>query len=323
MIIEGVLATTHLLNDGYKLTKEALDDFAIQINDRNHALPGNLEHDHTLPPIGKSIFAEVKPLRDGEYALVHTSEIFENPEGVRLDDGSTAFIWQSSIDSRPFKSAETELSDCFVITYSHLGFGDPQTEEDFLALVSQKPGFESPSQPLVQRSVDPGAVILVLLPFLGVIGTMTAHKLADRISDRFAEELVDLYDVIRAGVIGIVKERVDHFRAVTVEVTSRGIPEVEWVARVSDADAVISALTQAELERCVEKSVDLFHSIDARRVQFILDESGQWEFNYLLTGTGQVIGSPMSYTRQVQRLEAMDSTRSNQDNNAPEPLSEP
>ncbi len=311
MITEGTLATTHLLADGFRLAKQVLDDWALEINEAEWALPGNLEHDLTLPPIGKSISAEVKPLEDGEYALVTRFEIFEKPVELKLNGGSIGFLWQSQQDSRPFKSAETDRSGSFVVSYSHQGFDDPQTEEDFLALVSQKPRFESSSQPLVQRSVDPGTVILVLLPFLGAIGTMTAYKLADRISDRFAEELVDLYDVIRAGVIGIVKDKVDHFRAVTVEVTSRGIPEVEWVARVSDADNVIPALIQAELEKCVEKAVDLYHSIDARKVQFILDESGQWEFNFLLTGTGQVIGSPVSYTRQVERLEAMDRTRSN------------
>ena len=310
MIIEGILATTHLLADGHKLSKQALDGMASEINEAEWSIPGNVEHDHTLPPIGKIISAEVKSIEDGEFPLVATSEIFEKPATVNLSDGSTGFMWRSHEDSRPFKSAEAEHPESFVIIYSHQGFEDPDIEKGFVDLVNQKTKFESPSQPLIQRSVDPGTLLLVFLPFVGAVGTMTAYKLAERMSDRFADELVDLYDVIRNGVIGLAKDKIDHLRLVTVVVTSRGIPEVELVAKVADPSPVISALTQAQLETCVDKAVDLYHSIDARKVQFILDESGQWEFNYLLTGTGQVIGSPMSYTRHVQRLKAMNRTPS-------------
>ena len=303
MIIEGTLATTHLLADGYCLAKQVLDDWAFEINEAEWALPGNLEHDLTLPPIGKSISAEVKRLEDGEYALEARYEIFENPVELMLSNGSIGFLWQSQQDFRPFKSAEPDRSGSFVVSYSNRGFSDPNGENDFLALVNQKPKFESSPGPIIRRSVDPEALLLVLLPFLGVVGAVTAQKLADRISDRFADELLDLYEIIRAGVIGLAKDRIDHFRSVTVVATSRGTPEVEFVAKVNDPTRVISALTQEQLGGAIDRAIDLFESTDARKVQFILNESAEWDFNFLLTGSGKVIGSEASYTRQVTEIE--------------------
>ena len=311
MIIEGILATSHLLSDGHILSKQALDGMASEINEAEWSIPSNLEHDHTLPPIGKLISAEVKSLQDGEFALVATSEIFEQPVEISLNDGSTAFVWKSQADSRPFKSAETECSDSILVSYSHKGFSDPGDEDEFRALVRRKPSFESEYQPIIQRSVDAGTLLLVLLPFVGLLGTMTAYKFADRMSDRFADELIGLYDVIRKAVIGLAKDKLNHFKLVTVVVTSRGIPEVEFVAKVADADPVISALTLSELENSIDRAVDLYHSVDARKVQYILGESNKWDFNFLLTGTGQVVGSPASYTRQVEKLNALDRTQSN------------
>lgn len=316
MIVEGILATTHLLADGHKLSKQALDGMASEINEAEWSIPANVEHDHTLPPIGKTISAEVRSLEDGEFALVATSEIFEEPDPMRLNDGSNALLWQSQEDSRPFKMAETECSESILVSYSHQGFSDSGDEEEFQALVRCKPGFASASQPIIQRSIDAGTLFLVLLPFVGLLGTMTVHKLADRMSDRFANELMELYDVIRKAVISLAKDRFDHFRLVTVVVTSGGTPEVEFVAKVADAGPVISALTLSELESSIDRAIDLYHSVDASKVQFILGKSGKWDFNFLLTGTGQVIGSPASYTRQVEKLNAMDRTQSNSGQNA-------
>ncbi|MHC1757937.1 MAG: hypothetical protein AB9917_00185 [Negativicutes bacterium] len=67
-------------------------------------------------------------------------------------------------------------------------------------------------------------------------------------------------------------------------------------------DVAINALTKTKLKECFVKVDDLKRTIAIDKIQFILNESGDWEFNYLCTKTGGVIGAPQSRQRREQRL---------------------
>ncbi len=71
----GIASTTHVDKHYEKMSKEALEDMAKQINKKY--IPQLENHDFNKQ-IGVALYAEVFELHDGECALGHVSGIFEN-----------------------------------------------------------------------------------------------------------------------------------------------------------------------------------------------------------------------------------------------------
>ncbi|MFG6062188.1 hypothetical protein, partial [Salmonella enterica] len=81
---QGIAATTHVDSHGMKISKEALDQLAEDIK-KGESVPAiHIEHDTTLPPIGKVIDGLVEKRKDGEYQLVITQELFDKQLEITL-----------------------------------------------------------------------------------------------------------------------------------------------------------------------------------------------------------------------------------------------
>ena len=62
------------------------------------------------------------------------------------------------------------------------------------------------------------------------------------------------------------------------------------------------------LEKPLKTAQECKDKLGAERVQFLLNKSGEWEFNYLLTDKGQVIGTIESFSRQAHQFELNTTT---------------
>ncbi|MEM6641830.1 MAG: hypothetical protein AAF616_02525 [Bacteroidota bacterium] len=104
-----VLSTTHFDRHGEMMTKEALEMGAETINSGRRPRIG-VEHDMTLPPLGRISNAEVIQGEDGEYYLVAYQEFFDSAEEIKLDDGEIVVREYFSIGGTPFAEVKTETS---------------------------------------------------------------------------------------------------------------------------------------------------------------------------------------------------------------------
>ena len=84
-----------------------------------------------------------------------------------------------------------------------------------------------------------------------------------------------------------------------------GKPFIEFVARSNDSNAVLSALIEEKLVTTLSRAEQLNALFHSEKIQFLLDEKGEWEFNYLLTETGAVIGTEKSFSRRNRRVQLM------------------
>ena len=86
--------------------------------------------------------------------------------------------------------------------------------------------------------------------------------------------------------------------------------QIEFIAQVTDPSAGLSllsdALTLGRLQPAVVSAVEKKYLLDANTVQFTLKTDGVWEFNYLTTSTGAVVGTPASIARREERIELME-----------------
>ena len=94
-IFTGIISSTHVDAHNERMAKEALDGMATQIRERY--IPNLVNHDPNQQ-IGVALYAEVVPLKDGEYALLAVSGIFENEEEFSTyRAGSPNTVWQDYV----------------------------------------------------------------------------------------------------------------------------------------------------------------------------------------------------------------------------------
>jgi len=91
-IVTGIASTTHLDRQNEKVTKDALEDMAVQINQRY--IPFLIEHDWSKH-IGTILYGETFQLMDSEYALGVVIGLFNSEEDKKVFvAGQENTIWE-------------------------------------------------------------------------------------------------------------------------------------------------------------------------------------------------------------------------------------
>jgi hypothetical protein len=98
-------------------------------------------------------------------------------------------------------------------------------------------------------------------------------------------------------------------RPVTYVLQVHGKPNLEFIARSRDANAVISAIAKRDLAGLRPQIDSLHEHLKAEMIQFNLQEDGTWAFNYLLTNDGKVIGARKAFNHRAVVLQEMEGKR--------------
>ena len=228
-----------------------------------------------------------------------------------MPDGTTGIKLEGVSDLRPFR--RHELQEVFKVCYDRTGFAAQQDIEVFSANVQCVLGTVE-VEPYTRRSFSPEHVLIlaVTVPtwFVAKLVYKTAEKITDQLSDSISNDVANLYKTIRLASINYARNRMNRNREVTYIFTLPGDPQIEFFAQVTDPSAGLSllsdALTLGQLQPAVASAVEMKYLLDANTVQFTLRTDGGWEFNYLTTSTGAVVGTPASIARREERIELME-----------------
>jgi hypothetical protein len=317
---EAIMATTHLDLQFQRFSRNCLEDSAQLINSGSRPVV-NIEHDPTLPPMGKILEAKVEKRDDGEYQLVAIREIFERTFWAEFQDGTRLFKQESETDRRPFMDKYAGLSGDYGITYDFVNFDSREAIELFLEEVRSQSEVEFATNVMGRKSKIPDPEIIVQ-----IANTIATYLVAKKVLERVGDKLVDLalaetakfYSFVRSAVISATKYMRPEGRPVTYVFVAPGNPTIEFIARSSAPNLVISAMTLEKLEAALSNARYFHQSFGAVRIQYLLNKEGAWEFNYLLTDTGAVIGTEKSYSRRTrfikllqEKLDANDANGSN------------
>lgn len=307
MKVKAIMATTHVDRHNMKITKEALESGVRQING-DYALVFNLEHDVTLPPIGKVIEAGIEQLEDGEYQLVATNEVFENLKEIKMPDGVTLLEQESSTDHRPFIGSEMQTTDEIEIHYDMVNFESKQKLNQFIQDLKSVADFKE--RTIARKAFIPDPQLIITFTS-GIIAYLTGQKVVEKVADKLIDPVLDdvakLYPLIKSAISGMLRYAIPKNRPITYVFLAPGQPTIEFVARTNNPDLVMSAVLQENIKESFSKAEELRQTVQAVKVQFLLNADGNWTFNYLLTNIGKVIGTPESYSRRARVLELMSS----------------
>lgn len=300
MIREGIVATTHIDAQKVMLSLGALENAARSINVGRKPSFG-LEHDSSVPPLGKSLSARVVKLKDGEFALVVAQEFFEARINLELPDGTIGIKQESESNRDPFSAGNIKVPDIAEICSGVINFQSRTEQQEFAAKVKNESQIDFVEQELIRKSAipDPECIITLGLTLSAVwCSAPVAKKLAETIADIASDELRNLYSFIRATVVHYSSYALPRNRPRTYVIVIPGTPIVELFARSNDPELVIRALLRTPRQELLMQAKDLYETYSAERIQFMLSENGDWEFNYLLTSNGATIGTEKSFRRR-------------------------
>ncbi|RLF02787.1 MAG: hypothetical protein DRJ64_08960 [Thermoprotei archaeon] len=309
MKTKGVIATTHIDSHNMKMTKEALESGAKLMNGPRKIKLG-IEHDETIPPIGKGLKAWVEPTDDGEYKLMQVGELFEEFKVTTLSDGTVLLKQECESDRSPFVIERRVAVDGMALAYDKVNFVSDSSRLEFLAEIHDKSGVDFETGEFFRKSVIPDPEIVIQFSKL-LVQYFIAKKVLDHVGEESAklafDEFKKFYKFAKAAIVTTLKYVIPKNRPVTYVFEVAGEPIVQFVAKITEANVLLSVLTEDELTHVLARAFELGNLLGAEKIQYLLNNDGVWEFNYLLSNTGAVIGTEKSFSRRSKRLELMSS----------------
>ncbi len=303
--IRKTVASSHRDRHNTIITKGALEGLASSINGE-YAVSIGVEHDPTFPPMGKVTDATLEPTDDGEWRVVATQELFDDPVEIALPDGTTAWMQWSPTDQRPFSVSNEDFDDGFVVSIDPANFATPEDYTVFLETLKGDAEFTYETYFRKSLLADPQLIIsfgAIGLYLWSRIGKSAVEQASVPLSREIGNDLAKLYSLIKSAVAGMTKLAIPKNRPQTYIIRVPGSPIVDLIARTADADLLTSSLQAERIAPALEKAMSLKERLGATNVQFEMEATGEWRFNYLLTTTGAVIGRPAKFTERNQQLE--------------------
>ena len=315
-MIEAVarVATTHPMEQaGVKvcLTKESLESASEQANGER-AIPFTVEHDPFCLPIGKTTEAWVEPYGP-EYALMARIHIEDKPKCVIHEGSKNELVYLNFEDApKPFLMKDTNIEDCQIEVMLDLtSFHNKEESDKFLedlkvidSEVSLRHGgrFSLGPEPLVQFILSNPDVSLALAiggwslirveKFVRYTIDETLRKAADEISDSWSGKLIDFFKAYKN------RQSKDDRPTVSQIIVPTDDAHLVLLARI-ESDEEHPRLNFEKLTAEMSKYVDLLE--DAEEVTFARKGTDGWEFVYLKTKSGKVVGTRECYEKTLQK----------------------
>jgi hypothetical protein len=310
--ISSIIATTHLDAHNEIISREALEDSAESVNKGNKPLL-TIEHDVTIPPYGKMLTATVEKQDDGEYQLVAESEIFDDAEWSSLDNVKL-FRQESKTNSSSFVDEYAGiLPDGYEVMVGRINFQSSDIENTFFSEAKESTDLEFTYNDNILRKAaipDPEIIIklaqsLISLLLARDILKIVVDKTLDKVSDKVTDDFAKFYEFVKTTILKYAKYAHPKNRPITYVFVVPTEPRVELVAKTSKPNFVLDAITLEKIRDAIENAEHFEKIIGATKIQFLLNENGDWEFNYLLTKTGGVIGTEKAYSNRAKKFELL------------------
>jgi hypothetical protein len=312
---KAIVATTHKVRNTV-ITVEALESAAKQITVSERKVVFLAEHDHTCPPLGITVAGRVVEIEDGYHGLEVISALYGDPVCVDLPNGETGFLQELPEYPHPLTSSDFGDSQLPEIQIDPNNFGGFENASLFLEEIRKiAPELEYETGIIERRSLVPDPEVVFRLGL-----SLSAIWFVARVSKAGAEaiepRLKRFFDVILETVLKTGKTAIPLLHPTTYIVKVNGDPNVDFVAQSRDPNVVICAFA-GDFSEIAKQVVALRNRFGAEMIQFLLDNKGQWKFNYLLTRDGKVIGSKMSYDRRAVLLREMEAKAREKLENSP------
>lgn len=310
-----IVSSTNLDSQGYMMMKSALDSMLPQLNGKRKPRLG-LEHIRTFPPFGAISNGEVFQGNDKQYYLSAEMLYFDRQEIITLDDGTLLVKEFFSEGEYPFIECEENEITKLAIATDPANFEKPNGPKEIYDLLRLETDLEFDTSEFGRKSElpDPETIITITTILATILGIVKS-KVTEKLGDAVGEDLAKFYKIISKLAIETIKKAKPSNRPKNFVISYPNTQcNIELVITTHKADIVLNSLTKDKLKIIAEK-VEQLKNLDAEKIQFIYNESDVWEFNYLLSKTGAVIGTTKSFNKRNEVYKNILEKQNNEDAN--------
>ncbi len=161
---------------------------------------------------------------------------------------------------------------------------------------------------LVENSIkkslipDPEIVVQVIMGTILYLTTKnTMNKVLEKLADKISDDVVNGYDKLKKIIVSIGK-RVVGSKEITYVLTEAK-QDIELIIKTSSPEDVLNAIEIASDGYITNQTEKYRQYLDGslKKIQYLYNvETTKWEVNYMVTNTGQVIGSEKCYKKAVK-----------------------
>jgi len=307
MIIKGIGSTTQIDAHNMQMSKECLDKAAHDINTDKYAPSFGIEHDITVFPLGKVYKAYVDRLGETDYALHIEQEIYDNISTATIN-GEKYVMVKSNVDDRPFASDKIERNDKFMFAADPVNFESTELLSEYFEELKSE--YEIDTQIFCRKSVipDPELVFQFLeesVKYLLIY--LSSKQVIERVGTAFVDktlnEIGGLYNLVKKAIITGSKYLIPKNRPVTYVFKGNLDYIVELIVKTKNPDTALGAISKENLKDAIDKIDNVIEQFpNLCRVQLVYNEYlNKWEFNYLTTEKGEIIGTEVSYNKSAKQ----------------------
>lgn len=276
------LATTHVDLHGDRFTKSALESMIRQLSEAEGPQWMYMEHDTTLPPIGRVLDVRLVQLEDGEYAVDGEIEIY-NADSYGALAESDVDTTLSNADVVFQRSLLPEGPPEIEICYDPLNY-DTEMVEQFVEETSEV--LPVKTRPLIRKALTPLSILIVLI----------ATPISLFSKGFFTEMGKDVYGFLKKKLVHLVKLR-----------KPMDTPTLIFHVPMPEFEIVVEGSIRSDNDKVLIASADLLQRLHTlatallrrnrlhffSKVTYLLNpETMDWEINYLITRTGAIILGP-------------------------------
>ena len=323
--IDAIISATGRDAHNVVMTKEALDSAAEGMNG-DRAVRMGANHDPFCMPCGKIVEAWVEP-REDRHVLVARFYIEDSVRHlVHRETGEQLALLDFTDYPKPFnKRVEKVSRDKTEVHVDFVNFDSKQDYDGFLYEVNQIDDL-SCGGGFGRKSLIPEPFIHIVLSYpeatavASVVGWWatirvkkfidhtvdeTLRKIGDDISDRLSAKII--------SVFGAYKRHQSHDeRPVVTQITVPGDIELILLTRTAH-DSEFQGIDPTSLRAALERFKDVLHCGDS--IACGREGNGKWEFLYVTTKAGKVIGTLECFNKTIKTLDEVWSRHDSNENN--------
>ena len=307
------LATTGIVKQGgfkVQCTKEAIESIAGQVSGER-ALPFGVEHDPSCMPIGKVTEGWTEPFGDEHVAMarVHVEEdahsVIHEKSGADLVCLSFAgapkpFVRERTNGGKGSLAIAVDWAN-FADMKGHAAFVDAVKQIDEMIVCGKVGRHALVPEPLIEFLVSDIHIKMAVV--VGLWTFRRAEKFIRYTVDETLKRTADaVVEVLSANISRVVKayserQTKDH-RPVLVKVVIPGDMDVILLTKIRGTEEYPEKWLE-ELAVEMEKFGNILQQ--AEEAVFCGTDGG-WEFQYLKTRTGEVVGTRECYSKTIERV---------------------
>ena len=304
-----IISSTHKDLHGDIIPLKELVKMAKSINNSMRKPAINIEHDPTLPPVGRGLKAEIIKGDDGEYYLSMQNEYYDKETIINYSEEEKYIKYSFTGKQFPFINKNIKNINGISLGVDYQNFESSEKVDEFFKEIKTDNELELNTGHTIRKSLlnDPiltidAGVKLSLCYFSLKLLYKLGEKIVEKIGENIAMDLNKFYNFIKNSSYKIAKYSLPKNRPITYVLTFSNKITIEYIVITDNPDIFINSVLKDKISETEKKIDGLIKMFKPERIQFLYDDIKGWQFNYLITKKGESIGTLIAHEKRKRAI---------------------